>query len=517
MADDRRVLRLGTRRSLLARAQSNLIACALRELCPEQDVEVVALDTRGDRDLKTPLDRVADPDFFSAELDRALADGRIDFAVHSMKDLGATRPDIFSTAAIPVRENPRDVVLFRADVVSRLDAGKPIRIGTSSARRRRSTEAFLTTHLPRRARDPFLEFAPLRGPVEQRVARIAAPIGGDACSDDALDGVVLALAGLERLWNDPHGRHALRPHLQNARWMVLPLSACPCAPAQGALAVECRADDAATRTVLRKLHDETTATLVRREYDAVAALPEAARTAAGATAVQHELLGRLLYCSGSGASGHRLDWSRPAAPNDRRAVRPWDGGAWQGRRQRRPVSHTLDTSDGGAVFVAHWFAASEQLSAAPSARIWTSGTASWRRLAERGLWIEGCADNLGFADVTATLACGVLQLPRLERWTALTRRGAEDSWKDTGIGSVVATYELADGGPADQDALRADIERSTDFFWGSIEQFRDVQMLLPPDARHACGAGKTARALVAAGVDAPLVFPSRAEWRTWLG
>ncbi|MGI9344514.1 MAG: hypothetical protein ACR2QV_16925 [Gammaproteobacteria bacterium] len=512
MADDRRVLRLGTRRSLLARAQSNLIAGALRDLCPEQDVAVVALDTRGDRDLKTPLDRVADPDFFSAELDRALADGDIDFACHSMKDLGAARPAIFSTAAIPARENPRDVVLFRADVVARLDAGQPIRIGTSSARRRRSTEAFLTTHLPRRRRDPILEFAPLRGPVEQRVARIAA----DPRGDDALDGVVLALAGLERLWNDPHGCRALRPHLRDARWMVLPLSACPSAPAQGALAIECRADDAATRDALRKLHDETTAALVRREHDAVAALPEAMRAAAGATAIQHELLGRLLYCSDTGIGSQQLDWSRPAAPNEHRAARPWDGGTWQSRRQRRPLSHALDPSDGGAVFVAHWFAASDELSAAPRARIWTSGTTSWRRLAERGLWIEGCADNLGFADITTTLACGVLQLPQLDRWTALTRRGAEGSWSDSGIGSVVATYELAEDSPTDRDALRADIARSTDFFWGSIEQYRDVENLLPPDARHACGAGKTARALIAAGIDAPLVFPNRAEWRTWL-
>lgn len=516
MADDRRVLRLGTRRSLLAMAQSNLIACALRELRPEQDVEVVALDTRGDRDLETPLDRVTDPDFFSAELDRALADGRIDFAVHSMKDIDAKRPANFSTAAIPARENPRDVVLFHADIVSRLDAGKPIRIGTSSARRRKNTEAFLQAHLPRRQRDPILEFSPLRGPVEQRVARIAAPIRDDARGDDALDGVVLALAGLERLWNDPHGRRALAPHLRNARWMVLPLSACPSAPAQGALALECRADDAPTRAVLRELHNEMTATLVRREHDAVAALPEAARATAGATAVQHELLGQLMYCSGSDGGSHQLDWSRPAAPIDRRAARPWDGGAWQGRHERSPVTHTLDTSDGGAVFVAHWLAASDELSAAPRARIWTSGTTSWRRLAARGLWIEGCADNLGFADVTTTLACGVLQLPQLDRWTALTRRGAESSWSDSGIGNVVATYELADSGPADRDALRTDIEQSTDFFWGSIEQFRDVEKLLPPDARHACGAGKTARALAAAGIDAPLVFPSRAEWRAWL-
>jgi hypothetical protein len=223
-----------------------------------------------------------------------------------------------------------------------------------------------------------------------------------------------------------------------------------------------------------------------------------------------------LFCGGPDVGTHRLDWSRPAPPTDRASLRPWDGGTWQRRRERRPVAHTLNAADAGAVFVAHWFAASDEMLAASRARIWTSGTTSWRRLAERGLWIEGCADNLGFADVVATLACGVLQLPRLDRWTALTRRGAEGSWHDSGIGNVIATYELADGNPTDRDALRAEIARSTDFFWGSIEQFRDVETLLPPGARHACGAGKTARALVAAGVDAPLVFPSRAEWQTWL-
>ena len=110
----------------------------------------------------------------------------------------------------------------------------------------------------------------------------------------------------------------------------------------------------------------------------------------------------------------------------------------------------------------------------------------------------------------------MLGLPALREWIALTKRGAEDSWQASGVGRVVATYEQLSAPPSDIDEMRTRVKRATDFFWGSIDQYRAVEAWLPSHARHACGAGKTARALQAAGIDAPLIFPSRREWREWL-
>jgi hydroxymethylbilane synthase len=109
-------LRLGTRPSLLAIAQSRLVKTQLEELHPQLHIELVQLETRGERDQRTPLTAVADPDFFSAELDNALLHNEVDFCVHSYKDLSRERPASIVTAAIPARETPHDVVLFRTDI-----------------------------------------------------------------------------------------------------------------------------------------------------------------------------------------------------------------------------------------------------------------------------------------------------------------------------------------------------------------------------------------------------------------
>jgi hydroxymethylbilane synthase len=513
-----RSFRLGTRGSLLAVAQSRLIRQALQKHMPDRGIEIVTINTRGDRDQKTPLGQINDEDFFSAELDRALLDKEIDFTVHSMKDIGNERPENIHRAAIPVRENPRDVILFRASITDRLRRNQVIRIGSSSARRQHNVAEFLNTALPALGAEPQLQFLPLRGPVDQRIARIA----DDPDSPEALDGVVLALAGLARLWRDADGRRALQEHLNNARWIVLPLSECPAAPAQGALALECRADDHETKEMLAGLHDPVTASLVQRETDALNASPETMRQALGATAIRHALLGTLLYTRGGSNLSRHIAWDQPDHPApDHPGAIPWDGGTWQNTRVRHRVTGDLALQENAAVFLAHWHAlpetVSEIQSELQSARIWVSGTASWRMLAAQGIWVEGCADNLGFSDITSTLACEVLQLPQLRRWTVLTRRGAEPGWENSGVGSIVATYALDPPDTGTLQTLRDDVTHATDFFWGSIEQYHAVKSWLPGNARHACGAGKTAQALRQAGVDRPLLFPGRKEWRAWLG
>ncbi|MGI9308692.1 MAG: hydroxymethylbilane synthase, partial [Gammaproteobacteria bacterium] len=131
----RTLLKLGTRASTLAIAQSRLIAGALQESNPALNIELLTLKTRGDNDLSTPLNKVNDPNFFNDELDTALLAGEVDFCVHSCKDLDAERPAGIVRAAMPARENPRDVIIFRRDIIARLRAGNTITIGSSSPRR----------------------------------------------------------------------------------------------------------------------------------------------------------------------------------------------------------------------------------------------------------------------------------------------------------------------------------------------------------------------------------------------
>ncbi len=123
-------------------------------------------------------------------------------------------------------------------------------------------------------------------------------VTGNRPRPDQLDGVVLALAGLQRLWADPDGRRTIRPLISKLRWMVLPLSLCPAAPGQGALAIECRADDQRCREHLGALHDPETARLVKQELDLVAAEPAEQRQTFGATAVASNACGTLMWVRG---------------------------------------------------------------------------------------------------------------------------------------------------------------------------------------------------------------------------
>jgi hydroxymethylbilane synthase len=213
-------LRIGSRPSALALAQANLVKTrlvnAVQVLRIEIDlrVEIVPISTSGDKMTSASLARVGGKGLFIRELEQALAEHRVDIAVHSMKDLPAILPAQFRIAAVPEREDPRDVLITRRG--SGWDALPPgARLGTSSTRRR--LEAL-------RLR-PDLDVQPLRGNVDTRLNRLA---NGD------FDAIILAMAGLKRL-----GRS-----LQNDIFCS-PLDASAFIPSggQGALAIEAIADE----------------------------------------------------------------------------------------------------------------------------------------------------------------------------------------------------------------------------------------------------------------------------------
>lgn len=510
-----RTLRLGTRASLLAMAQSRQIAAQLMNLHPGLEVQLLPVTTRGDRNQSAALSKVDDPDFFSAELDAALLDGEVDFCVHSLKDLPALRHAGIARAALPVRENPRDVIVWRGDVMARLAAGQPLRIGTSSARRQGNIEDFLPAALPATGKAPTLQFAELRGAVDARLARLQT----EDASSEALDGVTLALAGLIRLWNDTTAYPRVAELLRGVRWTVLPLSRCPGAAGQGILTIECRTEDGEMLELLRQIHDPATAELAALERSALAQWPAAQRAALGATAILHASLGPVCYVHGvaHGKTIERIVWNQPPSPDS--DVVAFNGIAWQRLCKRELATTTLPELAAlpadSAVFVAYWHALQDQ-QLGSALRLWTSGIESWRQLAARGYWIEGCGDHLGFDDLRSTLDCPVLGLPPLQDWTAVTSADAGPGWRNSGIGRVLATYDILP--PADSAALRAvkaDAARATHCYWSNAEQFHALRAVLPTNAQHACGAGKTRKALHAAGIDAQ-PFPNGHQWQRWL-
>lgn len=245
-----RVIRVGTRGSALARAQTALVAAALVDAQPEVEVEVVTISTSGDRSQST---NQPGPDWgtgvFVKELEAALLREDIDLAVHSLKDVPPQIAAGLTLAAVPVRDDPRDV-LVSGDGRGLEDVAAGARVGTSSARR----SAFL------RAARPDLHFESIRGNVETRLRKLG---------DGQYDALVLALAGLIRLELD-------------AAYVVLEPELLPPAPGQGALAVQARAGDRSILELVEPLHDPATAACIRAERRLMVGLDGGCRLPVGA-------------------------------------------------------------------------------------------------------------------------------------------------------------------------------------------------------------------------------------------
>ncbi|WP_282693099.1 hydroxymethylbilane synthase [Streptomyces sp. CC208A] len=254
-----RALRLGTRRSKLAMAQSGHVADAVRQLTGRA-VELVEITTYGDTS-REHLAQIGGTGVFVAALRDALLAGEVDFAVHSLKDLPtAQHPDLV-LAAIPEREDPRDV-LVTGEGLSLARLPKGARVGTGSPRRMAQLNAYARSH------GLDLTCVPIRGNVDTRVGYVR---------EGELDAVVLAAAGLNRIG----GTEELLGGLSAER---LPTDTVLPAPGQGALAVECPATDTDLVATLSALDDPRTRAAVTAERSLLAALEAGCSAPVGALA-----------------------------------------------------------------------------------------------------------------------------------------------------------------------------------------------------------------------------------------
>ena len=234
-----RTLRLGTRGSALALWQANWTKSQLEQRWPALAVELVPIKTTGDKILDVPLAKVGGKGLFTKEIDEALLNGRIDLAVHSMKDVPFQLPPGIVFGAIPEREDPRDAFISNGPPLEALSRGATI--GTSSLRRQ----------VQLRHRFPAFNLVALRGNVDTRLRRLAA---------HDFDGIILAIAGLKRLGYEYRITQILDDDL------MLP------AVGQGALGIVCREEDHSTRRILQVLDHAPTRTAATAERGLLRAL-----------------------------------------------------------------------------------------------------------------------------------------------------------------------------------------------------------------------------------------------------
>lgn len=223
----KKTLKIGTRKSALALAQTKLVGDAIKQVFPEVKIEYIPMNTSGDKRLDISLQEIGGKGLFTKELEEALISGETDLAIHSAKDLPLSLDKNFKICSVLKRAAVNDILILKKDYTAENIFAKNIiknlpdnfRIGTSSKRRR---EQILLLNKK-------LKIVPVRGNIFTRMSKI---------SSDDIDGVILAKAGLDRLMADREYRGDCREILQNMEVFNIPQSLILPAPAQGILCAE---------------------------------------------------------------------------------------------------------------------------------------------------------------------------------------------------------------------------------------------------------------------------------------
>jgi hydroxymethylbilane synthase len=222
---------VGARGSQLSLAQTNWVISELKKNTPQTEFEIVQIKTKGDTDAR-PLFTINQKGIFEKEIDRAVAEKKVDFAVHSLKDVPAELPEELVLACIPKREPPNDIFISKdGKTLNAIKKGAVI--GTSSLRR--------AVQISRQR--PDLIVKPIRGNIETRIKKI---------DEGKFDGIVLAQAGIQRLGLD-------------VKFERLPVEIFVPSPGQGALAIVARKDNITLLDMLKKIEDQDSRTAVEAE------------------------------------------------------------------------------------------------------------------------------------------------------------------------------------------------------------------------------------------------------------
>lgn len=276
-----RLLRIGTRGSLLALKQSENVKKALEMLRPDLQIRLHVIKTKGDKILDVPLAKVGGKGLFVKEIEDALLDKTVDLAVHSMKDVPSDLPMGLMIGAIPLREDARDVLVSRDGFgLKKLSLGSVV--GTSSLRRSAQLKSLR----------PDLEIQNLRGNLDTRLRKV---------EDGIYDAIVLAAAGLHRMgWND-----RITAYLDPDEFLP--------AIGQGAIGIEIRSNDEELHQLLGNLHDPVTAFAVQAERSFLKELEGGCQVPIGGHA---QVMGEMvqltgMVCSLDGQEIHRITREAP--------------------------------------------------------------------------------------------------------------------------------------------------------------------------------------------------------------
>lgn len=488
-------LTIASRRSDLARVQAYQVADALRTSHPQIEIEFSFSESLGDRNQHDPLWQMPEKGVFTQDFREGLLRGDFDLVVHSWKDLAIEDDPETEIAATLPRADARDLLLAPKDRWPELERAGTMLILTSSPRRGYNLDSFLREALPAKLTE--LNFVNVRGNVPTRVRKLF---------QTNADGLIVAKAAIDRLLEAPRAEFAatraeLRSALSQCRWMVLPLSENPSAPAQGALAIEIKRERDDLRELLASINCADTFAAVAREREILSGYGGGCHQKIGVSVLRRPF-GEITFLRGVTDNGQVLDSCSlkssklrpPKVPQEQMwPLKPSDVD-WFTRER---IAALPDRSS--SLWIAKADALPDDWQIEADKTVWASGVQTWKRLARRGVWVNGCAESLGEQEspTIKTLVDGE------SKWLKLTHADGYDD----GAMPTVATYRLV---PKSVDPR---LDGKTCFFWKSGSSFKYALSHNPwlREMTHACGPGNTQRILERNGIE-PLVFLDHTQW-----
>lgn len=485
---------IASRRSDLARIQAHQVGDALKNAHSQIEINYSFHESLGDRNQNDPLWQMPEKGVFTQDFREGLLRGDFDLVVHSWKDLAIEEDPETEIAATLPRADARDLLLVREDRWREVERTGVINILTSSPRRSYNLESFLREALPARLRE--LNFTNVRGNVPTRLRKLL---------ELDVDGLIVAKAAIDRLLETQQSEFAatraeVLEALSQCRWMVLPLRENPSAPAQGALAIEIVRRRNDIRALLAPFNCADTFAAVTREREILRSYGGGCHQKIGASVLRRPF-GEITFLRGLTDDGQILDGctlhsSRPRPPKIPKEEL-WPIGSSDSdwfERETIPVK----AADGAPAL---WIAKADALPDDWRAEqiVWASGARTWKKLAQRGVWVNGSAESLGEQEPQNmdTLAGKNLQ------WLKLTHAVGYDE----GTMPVLQTYRLV---PKDD---HLNLQGKTYFFWKSGSSFEHALSLNPwiKSMTHFCGPGNTLQILERNGVQ-PHVYLDHSEW-----
>jgi len=479
-------LKIGSRKSALAKLQSYLVAKALREKFPGIQIEFYFKESLGDKDLTSPLWKMGDRGVFTKDFKEDLLSETVDVVIHSWKDLDLQHEDNTEVISILERADQRDLLLFKREHLLNPNFDE-IKIFSSSPRREYNLKRFLSKALPKRLHGKPILFEPVRGNMQTRLAKWK--------QADTVQGLILAKAALDRLLatNFPESesdeyseiRKTIRAYLKESVFMCLPLSENPNAPAQGALAAEIKASRSDIREIISKLTIHSVSRSVNIERQELQKYGGGCHQKIGVSAIAKNY-GEVFYLRGLTDSNvelnsHKILKENPSQPKAKRMtdIFPNEKEKFKFKRESLPEPEIPNSN----ILVSRTNAWHPNWSRVDLDQIiWAAGIKTMYQLAEKDLWVSGTLDGLGEEE-----SPNISML--VENNKPFVKLTHEDSSEIESEMERIYTYKIF------LEEEIPDLSNKTHFFWMSGYQF-DLALQKYPEIIHkfhACGPGITAK------------------------